>query len=585
MNKQNIYFFKYNLQNKYIFDLSIFFGFAIFLAIIGSFNFSKGFDFTDATLAYHYSLKILNGEIPFKDFHLSVMPLTLYIEAFFHSVFGRDYIINSYLGFATKLIQSFFIYKIFYFFYGKRKISIIFSLFLICLVGRLQYPYHFAWTPLAIALSIISIYFCLLSVEKKIYNFVFGVFVGITFLTKQNFGIFLYIGYLFFQIISFYKFKFIFNRIAKKILFSIIGIFIILLPAFLFLSEYSSIDEIFYILTSGSERKGLNDQSFIQIIDTIVPVLNPKAFLATIVSAISVLFFIISIVKNNKKIFFFSTISISICGFLALSYHGIYKTFIELILYDGIKVSLPFLVVYFLVFQKKTNPKIVLFLILIGSVVIAHELGWIGRGYLLPLNTGILFFLLPKFFINKNVSVFNDQTNFMKKCFTIFNFLYLASSFLFPKPLFVRDFNANKEITIKPYLNNHKLSKTHKNAIINFRDIYNSHCFNEQLFVFPWAPILYTILDAENPTRFDLPYHDMLTPKEADEIIKILNSNPPCLIIVQEASLSKSGMRTPFPAKGMRKIEKYFVDLIPSNYIFIKAVPTYGKNHLIFKKK
>ena len=94
---------------------------------------------------------------------------------------------------------------------------------------------------------------------------------------------------------------------------------------------------------------------------------------------------------------------------------------------------------------------------------------------------------------------------------------------------------------------------------------------------------LYTIR-VKKSTRFDLPYHDMLTLREGEEIIQDLKKEPPCLFIIQEASLSKSGLQTPFSAKGMRKVESFLKDFIPKNYIYLDSAETYGKNHLIFKK-
>ena len=127
------------------FPIANFLGLTFWLFLLGYRNFARGFDFTDATLNYHFSLRILNGEIPFKDFHFSVMPLSFYIEAFFHKLFGPNYIINHYLGFITKLVQSFFIYKIFFSFYKKNTQSIILTIFLLSLVGTLEYPFHFSY--------------------------------------------------------------------------------------------------------------------------------------------------------------------------------------------------------------------------------------------------------------------------------------------------------------------------------------------------------------------------------------------------------------------------------------------------------
>ena len=87
MNKSISNFIENHKHNLFSNSL-IFLGLAFWLFLLGYRNFARGFDFTDATLNYHFSLRILNREIPFKDFHFSVMPLSFYIEAFFHKLFG-----------------------------------------------------------------------------------------------------------------------------------------------------------------------------------------------------------------------------------------------------------------------------------------------------------------------------------------------------------------------------------------------------------------------------------------------------------------------------------------------------------------
>ena len=97
------------LEFKKNFKYNIFSAILIFLwiLILSRYNLGRGFDFTDSTLTYHYSLQILNGEIPFKDFHTFVMPLAFYFEAFFHWIFGENYIVNAYIGLIIKFLQGF----------------------------------------------------------------------------------------------------------------------------------------------------------------------------------------------------------------------------------------------------------------------------------------------------------------------------------------------------------------------------------------------------------------------------------------------------------------------------------------------
>ena len=123
-----------------------------------------------------------------------------------------------------------------------------------------------------------------------------------------------------------------------------------------------------------------------------------------------------------------------------------------------------------------------------------------------------------------------------------------------------------------------------KEAILKARSIYQKDCLGEKSFIFPWAPIIYKFIGSENVTRCDLPYHDWLTEKEANEIIQILNLKPPCLLIIDESSLTKSGRKSPFKAYPMRKIESFLKSGFLNNYEKVETLETYTENKLVYRK-
>ena len=88
--------------------------FILWVYFFAKYNFLKGFDFTDSTLSFHFSLRVLNGDIPFKDFHSTALPLTYYVGAFCHFLFGKSLLVNNCLGLFCKFIQAFLIYLILY---------------------------------------------------------------------------------------------------------------------------------------------------------------------------------------------------------------------------------------------------------------------------------------------------------------------------------------------------------------------------------------------------------------------------------------------------------------------------------------
>ena len=217
-------------KNKFIlFSLAIFFS-LLWVIAISHHNFDKGIDFTDSTLTYNFSLRILKGDIPFKDFHTFVTPLAFYIEAFFHKLFGENIIVNSYLGLFNKFLQTYLIYLILLFFTNNFTRSIIFSLFIMGPMGQLNETF-FSFTPFATTLSLTSIYFVLLSISQTKYVFLFGIFIGLTFLTKQNFGIIILFAYAIYQIYGILYRKNSFFIALNEIIFCIVGIILVVLPS------------------------------------------------------------------------------------------------------------------------------------------------------------------------------------------------------------------------------------------------------------------------------------------------------------------------------------------------------------------
>ncbi|MCP4552926.1 MAG: hypothetical protein GY834_12995 [Bacteroidetes bacterium] len=555
---------------------------ALWTIVLSYANFAKGFDFTDSTLTYHFSLRILNGDIPFKDFHTTLMPLAYYIEAIFHYLFGVNYIVNAYLGLALKFLQIFYIFKIFNIFYKHILTSMIFTIFMTSLFSS-QHIY-FSFTPLAITLSIISTYYALLSVDNSKYLIIFGFFTGLTILAKQNLGVVLIIAYFIFMFIMIIKNRIRINNMFMNLGLFLLGLMIVILPFMLYFKSLGVLSEIGYILLTGSERKGLSELSLIEFINTLIPVQRPKLFIISLIAA----FMTFYVFKTKKHAIFHLAISaILLLSVMAIFKYSKYYDFaIQLLFYDSAKIILIAISFYLLLTKTNVNKTLYVLTIFLSAIVFTHELGWIGRGYTLPIASGLFVLLLPYIFneLNLNCSMLR-ALGVMNKIFSIGIIIFILSFLFFPKENLYRDFNTNITYSLKPYLSNYEMSAEHRKAIIEFKEIYDEKCGTKNIFVFPWAPILYDLIGAKNPTRFDLPYHDWLTEKEADEAISVLNTNPPCLIIIEKNSLSKSGRSTPFPAHGMRKMEAFFKNGFLENYIPIKNIQTFGKDHVVFLKK
>ena len=260
-------------------NLQIILFFIFYTFLISFSSFGKGFDFTDMTLTYHFSLRILNGDIPFKDFHTTIMPLSYYLEAVFHYFFGQSYRVNLVMGLCLKFFNILFIYLTLNLFYKNKITSLLFTLFITSIfIGNSQT--YFSFSNFALTLSMITSYFAIKSVtlKSKYYTVAIGTLTALTFLTKQNFGVVLLLAYSLYLVVLFFKTPVTFKEILHDLFYFISGMTAILLPFFLYFNSLNVITEIFYILMTGSDRKGLSELSTLGFIDTLLPILSLKIF-------------------------------------------------------------------------------------------------------------------------------------------------------------------------------------------------------------------------------------------------------------------------------------------------------------------
>lgn len=129
---------------------------------------------------YGFSYNILNGLIPYEDFNMVITPLYPFISALFMSIFGEKLIVYYILGALVSTTIFYYLKK-----QNPNSYYLIYSIFL------------FFSMPGYNLFSILLLYI-ILSLEKKESNdYLIGIFLGLTFLTKQNIGIYLCIPTLF----------------------------------------------------------------------------------------------------------------------------------------------------------------------------------------------------------------------------------------------------------------------------------------------------------------------------------------------------------------------------------------------------
>ena len=554
----------------------------LWLTLLTKYNFGKGIDFSDTTLTYHFSLRILRGDVPFRDFHSMVMPLAFYVEAFFHKIFGLNFIVNSYLALITIFFQTIFIFLIIKKFFKENIYALLSAFFVIGFLGNIHQAIHFSFTHLATAFSLASIYFGLSSFENKKYIILFGFFSGLTFLTKQNFGIAIFLGFIFYLILNLIFFKYEIKKATRQLLQYLLGISVVIVPFFTYFYLIGSSSELIYILTSGPERKGLASLFDLQTLNSLISILEPKVIIPSIIFA---LWTIYTYIFKKRNLLLYTFIGLGLFGVASIYLQGKFMTVNNLLTYDSPKILMPCIILYFCIFKKNIDKKFFFYLIIASSLIFLNELSWPGRGPDFKHLTGIFIFIMPSLLFNGSLGEEKNYTyRLVKLVMLISNVILGIFAFIIPKENLYRDFNSNATINLNPFLNNRKVSPEHKSLILSANKITKDNCENQSVFIFPWAPILYDFTGSRNVTRFDLPYHDWLTEKEADEAIDDLRVSPPCMMIIDKSAISLEGRYSPFKAIPMRKIEQFLKEELLKQYTLIDSKKSFQDEKLFFLK-
>lgn len=136
----------------------------------------------------HSSERMIQGQMPYRDFHFVYTPLSLFLTEGIFRIFGESIFSSRILIFATYFISSLLIYKVVQL-ATKNKLYSTLAMFIFISWG----PTHinFSWPVVfAIFSGLFSCYFLMKFIDTRhdLYLFVAGLSCFLVFLSKQNFG-------------------------------------------------------------------------------------------------------------------------------------------------------------------------------------------------------------------------------------------------------------------------------------------------------------------------------------------------------------------------------------------------------------
>ena len=541
-----------------------------------------GFDWEDTTYHFQQALNVYNGDVIGDNLRSHVPGLSFWIEAQLFNYFGAEFLVHRTLGLIFPFITMVSLSMIFSFSFKymrlQNKIVWVLALSSMAVVSFWGQQIYFSFTFLAGAISFLLAALVFVSWQtKSIYIFIVcfalvSIGVSVQILVKQSHG------YLNFLICNFFLFLYFWLWNGKKILlliaptiFSTAVVGCVLYLESIFCN--GCFQEMILYSSDSMALKGLNPQKPLEIFSTLIGINSIKTLLA-FCFVVLIFGFGVYAVKRFQDFSNHFILALPVLAFVIykFSWASVGSFYVSVALL-GIQIffiycnGLSFSNRITLASGKVEAIGTAIFIAqipLLGSIL-AEQLSWPGPHYAqssltLPLITmqAVSILLLLRIRINGFI---NPAIAFV---------LYIAISILIisPKPRLFDGINEGlTQLSGPESFSNWKVSPQTASAIRELQSESRS-CPGDQLFQLAWMPIAYEITNRKNITGYDLPYHDTITLDEARNILLMLLSNPPGMLLVQERHANYQG---PFPALGMKYLYENISELI-KNYELMSIV-------------
>jgi len=164
------------------------FFFFLFIPILLLFFLTRGVVLYDEGYILHYSERLFQGQLPYRDFHFVYTPASLFLTALSFKLFGVNILASRILMMLIAVLSSWLVFSI-----VKRVIQNSYLSYSAALLFIVWGSIHvnFSWPVIyALLASLLSIFFLLTPPKQHVSRNILlsGIFVFVTFLCKQNFG-------------------------------------------------------------------------------------------------------------------------------------------------------------------------------------------------------------------------------------------------------------------------------------------------------------------------------------------------------------------------------------------------------------
>jgi hypothetical protein len=140
-------------------DLAAFLVISLFIGVTHRPLVRLGMCFNDASWFFHFGKRLLDGDVPYRDYLFQVGPLPIYIDAAFQKIFGSLYLASLYAALFIKILRVFVVFSI-----ARRLTSVrtatLIALFC-CFDPLFSFPYHWSVPYANLLISVVGLFLLL----------------------------------------------------------------------------------------------------------------------------------------------------------------------------------------------------------------------------------------------------------------------------------------------------------------------------------------------------------------------------------------------------------------------------------------
>lgn len=566
-----------------------------------------------------YAKWVNNGLLPYKDFHLVVTPFSLMIYSLIYKVFGPNLYSFHFMGLLSKTILLGCAYHLFSYVFPKKyaAFSVLFGA--IILVSIIYDNGILTYNDIIITISILDVILfykfvnCLENNDKNALKFtiILGLMLGITMLFKQTFGVLMLFSTSVLMFLFCQKLRDI-KEAFRYISVSIVS-FLMVLCGFLLFAQWKHmlipfINDTF--LKSTSAKGNLLQMLFLHF--SSIPSRNLLWIFYVSIFLIVAMYFLtkrygVSGVntKNVPNAVFYPVSLITAVAGIYIGYFCVKTGVISNVLMKTVSINMFFVdlgvfpiifvtVAAFFLFckflsEKEYNSQFGKYFILFAYTFV-FSYSWSISTSLPNLHT-FNYVLLMACLLSYNTKFNNIKNGFLYLfiCFCMF----LGATMKTISPCLWHSWQSAsivdnlKESENIPVLKGLKIPKNEIEIYDKVRAISDKYTTpDDKIFVYMNNQLFYYLLDREPITGNVSNYWDVCSDEMAESDAKILQNNPPKLIVYMQFPMSIIGMHESIFREGkhakQRLIDKQILNMLAKNEykevaVFNAFIPNYEK--------